>query len=147
MAEKQLNASIYSELSGLFFETRQIIKQKMPQGHKTDPHAWMRLQTMQFIERHGFATMHDVADYLRIKAPSATSLIANLVARGMIAREIGRDRREVRLSLTPLGKQTLTEYGTKSEEMMRNAFSTLDEREVGSLCSILKKLIRGHKSA
>lgn len=144
MSGKPNESSVYGELSGLFFETRQIIKQKLPGTGHADPNAWMRLQTMQFIDRSKSATMHDVAGYLRIKAPSATSLISYLVSRGMIAREIGRDRREVRLSLTPLGKKTLREYGNSSEEMMRNAFSTLEEAEVGSLCNILKKLIRGH---
>ncbi len=144
MAEKSLNTSIYGELSGLFFETRQIIKQKVPGDTQADPNAWMRLQTMQFIDKTESVTMHDVAQYLRIKAPSATSLIANLVSRGMIDRSVGRDRREVRLSLTPLGKKTLKQYGTKSEELMRHTFSTLDDSEVGSLCNILKKLIRGH---
>jgi DNA-binding MarR family transcriptional regulator len=144
MAEKQRTTSIYGELTELFFETRQIIKQKVPGTGHADPNAWMRLQTMQYIDRNGSVTMHDIATYLRIKAPSATSLIAHLVARDMIAREIGRDRRVVRLSLTPLGKKTVKKYGTTSEQMMRSTFSTLEEAEVGSLCSILKKLIRGH---
>mgnify|MGYP001561011936 CR=1 FL=1 len=144
MSDKALKTSIYGELSELFFETRQIIKQKQPGTGASDPNAWMRLQTMQFIDRGDSVTMHDVAAYLRIKAPSATSLIAHLVTRGMIAREVGQDRRVVRLSLTPLGKKTLKEYGSSSEKMMRHAFSKLEEAEVGSLCSILKKLIRGH---
>ncbi len=144
MSVKQPKSSIYGELSELFFETRQIIKQKVPGTGAADPNAWMRLQTMQFVDRSKSATMHDVAEYLRIKAPSATSLIAHLVSRGMIAREAGRDRRVVRLTLTPLGKKTLKEYGNSSEKMMRTAFSNLEKAEVGSLCSILKKLIRGH---
>ncbi len=144
MSEKPGKSSIYGELSGLFFETRQIIKQKMPGTDHADPNAWMRLQTMQFIDRSKSATMHDVAEYLHIKAPSATSVVSYLVARGMIVREIGSDRREVRLSLTPFGKKTLKKYGSSSEKMMRHAFSTLEESEVGSLCSILRKLIRGN---
>ncbi len=144
MSEKQPQCSVYGELSELFFETRQIIKQKLPGTGNTDPNEWMRLQTMQFIDRSDSVTMHDVATYLRIKAPSATSLIACLVSRGMIAREAGQDRRVVRLSLTLLGKKALKEYGSTSEKMMRRTFSTLEESEVGSLCTILKKLIRGN---
>ncbi len=144
MAEKALKNTMYGELSGLFFETRQIIRQKLPGAKQSDPNAWLRLQTMHFIERNDSPTMHDVAAYLRIKAPSVTSLIAHLVERGMVERKTGADRREVVLSVTPAGKKVLESYADQSEEMMRHAFSTLDESEVGSLCSILKKLVRGH---
>ena len=147
MAEKPAKTSTYGELSELFFETRQIIKQRLPGAERSDPNAWLRVQTMQYIERADSPTMHDVAEYLRITAPSATSLIAHLVAKGMIARETGADRRVVRLSVTPLGKKLLKQYAIKSEKLMRHAFSKLEESEVGSLCSILKKLIRGHSRA
>jgi len=147
MSEKVLKNGLYGELSQLFFETRQIIKQKLPGTAQADPNAWMRLQTMQFIDRTDSPTMHDVATYLRIKAPSATSVISHLASRGMIVRETGSDRRVVRLTLTPEGKKVLKKDGAKSEQLMRHAFSTLDEKEVGSLCSILKKLIRGHANS
>lgn len=136
--------STYGELSGLFFETRQIIRQHLPGTQRSDPNAWLRLQTMRFIDSSRAPTMHDVAAYLRVKAPSATSLIAHLVSRGLITRRSGSDRREVILSLTPAGKKALKDYGEQSDKMMRNAFSPLDESEVGSLCTILKKLIRGN---
>jgi DNA-binding MarR family transcriptional regulator len=144
MSQKIEQKSIYCEISGLFFETRQIIRQKLPGTKQHDPNAWLRLQTMRFIAEHDAPTMHDIAAYLRVKAPSATSLIAHLVSMGLIEREIGTDRRKVVLSITPAGEQMLSEYSEQSEKMMRHAFSTLDEQEVGSLCTILKKLIRGH---
>jgi DNA-binding MarR family transcriptional regulator len=144
MSELSRSATAYGELSGLFFETRQIIRQNLPGAKRSDPNAWLRLQTIRFISEADAPTMHDVAAYLRVKAPSATSLIAHLVSQGLIARRPGRDRREVILSVTPAGRQALMEYGEQSEKMMRTTFSTLDESEVGSLCAILKKLIRGN---
>lgn len=147
MAEKTAKSTIYSELSGLFFETRQIIRQNVPKTKQSDPNAWLRLQTIRFIDRTASPTMHDVAGYLRVKAPSATSLVAHLVSQGLIARKTGADRREVILSVTPLGKKALSVYGEQCEKMMRNTFSTLEETEVGSLCRILKKFIRGHASS
>jgi DNA-binding MarR family transcriptional regulator len=146
MSQKTPHQSVYSELSGLFFETRQIIRQSLPGGKQHDPNVWLRLQTMRYIDSAHAPTMHDVAAYLRIKAPSATSLIATLVAQGMIVRETGADRREVVLSVTTDGKRLLKQYGEQSEKMMRHAFSKLDATEVGSLCQILKKLVRGHST-
>ncbi len=144
MSDLSRSAAAYGELSGLFFETRQIIRQNLPGAKRSDPNAWLRLQTIQFIERTDAPTMHDVAAYLRVKAPSATSLIAHLVSQGLITRRPGSDRREVILSVTPAGRRALMEFGEQSEKMMRTTFSTLDEAEVGSLCTILKKLIRGN---
>ncbi|MBP9757669.1 MAG: winged helix-turn-helix transcriptional regulator [Candidatus Pacebacteria bacterium] len=145
MAHNSGGSTIYGELSGLFFETRQIIRQSLPGTKQSDPNAWLRLQTIRFIETADKPTMHDVAAYLRVKAPSATSLVSHLVSQGLIARRTGLDRREVILSVTPAGKKALKAYGEQSEKMMRNTFSTLDESEVGSLCSLLKKLVRSHK--
>ncbi len=144
MVHKATQASIYGELSGLFFETRQIIRQKLPADGQSDPNAWMRLQTMRYIDVSGEPTMQDVAAYLRIKAPSATSVVAHLVDQGLVERKHGTDRREVKLSVTSRGKKVLREYAEQSDTMMRSAFSTLDEKEVWSLCDILKKLVRGH---
>lgn len=144
MSEQQRESIQYGELSGLFFETRQIIRQNLPGAKRSDPNAWLRLQTIRFIDQADAPTMHDVAAYLRVKAPSATSLVAHLVHMGLITRRTGSDRREVILSVTPAGKRALKSYGEESEKMMRSAFSTLNESEVGSLCTILKKLIRGH---
>ena len=144
MTTSTTKSTIYRELSGLFFETRQIIRQNLPGAKQSDPNGWVRLQAMEFIGRTNEPTMHDVAGYLRVKAPSATSLVAHLVSQGLIQRHTGKDRREVVLSLTENGKKVLKQYSTQSEEMMRTAFSTLDEDEVCSLGAILKKLIHGH---
>jgi DNA-binding MarR family transcriptional regulator len=144
MSGKAIKSGLYGELSGLFFETRQIIRQKLPGAKQSDPNAWMHLQTIRFIESADAPTMHDVAAYLRVKAPSATSLIAHLADQGLVVRETGADRREVKLSVTQKGKTVLQGYEAQSEKMMRHAFSALDETEVCSLSAILKKLIRGH---
>ncbi len=138
------SASVYGELPSLLFEMRQIIRQTLPGAKQSDPNEWMRLQTMQFVADQEKPTMHDVAEYLRIKAPSATSLIQYLVSHGLIAREAGDDRRVVRLTLTPQGEAVLKGYGTESEKMMRNAFSKLQEKEVCTLRDLLQKMIRGN---
>lgn len=145
MSRNDTDTDVFAELPSLFFETRQIIRQKLPSDKQSDPNAWMHLQTMHFIDRSTEPTMQDVATYLRIKAPSATSLVAHLVSQGVITRTTGADRRRVVLSITPAGKRALKKYSEESEKMMRSAFSTLDRKEVCSLCDILKKMISGNK--
>lgn len=138
-------SSVYGELPALLFEMRQIIRQALPGSRHSDPNEWMRLQTMHFIARHGKPTMHELAEYLRIKAPSATSVVSYLVSHGMIERKAGVDRRVVHLSLTEEGSRLISGYGKQSEEMMRSAFSGLEEKEVCTLRDILSKMISCNK--
>ena len=145
MKMKSTARSVYGELPSLLFEMRQIIRQKLPGSNQNDPNEWMRLQTMHYIATHDKPTMNEVAEYLRIKAPSATSLIAHLDSHGFIERLPGNDRRVTRLSLTEAGAKILKGYGAHSEKMMRSAFSKLEEKEVCTLRDILRKMIGTQK--
>jgi DNA-binding MarR family transcriptional regulator len=142
-----MNGKKYSELSSLFFSMRQIVKQQLPNKGKTDPNAWLRLETMRFIGMSKNPTMHDVARHLRVKAPSATSLVAHLAASGFVVRTgEATDKRIVRISLTSSGKQEVAAYLVRSETAMRKAFSKLHERDVSELVRILRDLQNAHNS-
>jgi DNA-binding MarR family transcriptional regulator len=134
-----MNDNMLQELASLFFSTRQIIRGKLPEG-KADPNAWMRFQTMRYIEDNEGPTMQDVASYLRIKAPSATSLIAHLVGHRFVRRIVGKDKRVTRLYLTGLGKKKLAEHQKRSNITMRKVFSEFNESEVRELARILRHL-------
>ena len=131
--------NILQELASLFFSTRQIIRGKLPEG-KADPNAWLRFQTMRYIQDADGPTMHDVASYLRIKAPSATSLIAYLVRHGSVRRVAGKDKRVTRLYLTPQGKKFLAAHQRRSNTTMREVFSEFSITDVHELVRILRHL-------
>jgi DNA-binding MarR family transcriptional regulator len=129
-----------SELTSLFFTTRQIIKQQMPSG-ESDPNTWLRFETLRFIGEAKDPTMQDVARYLRVKAPSATSLVAHLAKDGFIVRNGEReDKRIVRISLTAAGKREVKSYTVRKQRTMQKAFSKLDDRELDELVTILRHL-------
>lgn len=127
------------ELAILFFSTKQIIRAKLPDG-KADPNAWLRFQTMRYIEDADGPTMQNVADFLRIKAPSATSLIRHLVARGKVRRVAGKDKRVTRLLLTPRGKKSLVECQKGSNATLREVFAQFKPDDVRELVRILSHL-------
>ncbi len=136
---------IFSELATLFFSTKQIMRKQMPNNGHTDPNAWLRFETMRFIGEMKEPSMQDLAEYLRIKAPSATSLVAHLVEAGFVERksEAG-DKRVVRVALTPHGKKEVADYMARSVVTMRKTFSKLDQREVAALSDILRHLRDAH---
>lgn len=140
-----VNNKTLQELASLFFSTRQIIRGKLPQG-KADPNAWLRFQTMRYIEDSNGPTMREVASYLRIKAPSATSLIAHLVGRGFVRRVAGKDKRVTRLRLTPRGKKLLAGHDKRSNATMRTVFSQFTDAEVRELVRLLRHLRDIHES-
>jgi DNA-binding MarR family transcriptional regulator len=137
----------YQELASLFFSTRQIIRSRLPES-AADPNAWLRFQTMRFIEDNDAPTMQDVAMYLRIKAPSATSLIGHLAGKGCIRRRTnGRDKRVTRLVLTTRGKKVLAEHQKRSNATLRRVFSQFDRTEIRELARILRHLRDVHAAS
>ena len=138
--------STFAELSSLFFTTRQIIRSQLPGGHP-DPNAWLRCETMHFIATAKNPTMQDVAAYLRVRAPSATSLISNLAKSGFVSRQGEKgDRRVVRILLTKAGEKVLRDYAKTSATTMRKVFSKLDTKEVEQLTATVRRLREIHRT-
>ena len=123
---------------------RQIIRGKLPDG-SADPNNWMRLETLRFIGGAHKPTMQEIAGFLRVKAPSATSLIGYLVRHGFVER-FGeeRDKRVTRLRLTPKGKKALAAHMRASEVLMRRVFAEFSQRDVEELARILRHLRDTH---
>jgi DNA-binding MarR family transcriptional regulator len=139
-----MNKKQLQELSSLFFSMKQILRSQLPDA-EVDPNAWLRYQTMRHIRDTKGPTMHDVAAYLRIKAPSATSLISYLAKAGLIVRKGEKaDKRVVRIFLTARGKREVERYESRSSAMMHATFSRLDDRELRELVKILRHLQDAH---
>jgi DNA-binding MarR family transcriptional regulator len=137
----------YRRLPHLFFMTRQLMRSKVRAKGKTDPNAWMRFETLRFVAGREGATMHDIATYLRITAPSATSLIAGLGRRKLIARERDKkDKRITRLRVSVRGMRLLSEYERGSAALMRQIFSRMSPGDIRELVRILSALDGHHRS-
>lgn len=136
---KKNTDNVYEELGPLFFETRQIIRDNL-RGEKPDPNAWLRFETLRFIDETGEPTMQDIARHLRVRAPSATSLIKHLMTMKLIVHvKRGEDKRVVRIALSHAGKQTLRGYRKRSTDTMRRVFSKLPPGDVETLVRIFRR--------
>jgi DNA-binding MarR family transcriptional regulator len=138
--------SDFAILATLFFETRQIIRRRVPKKGKKDPNEWIRLETLRFIAGSNDPTMREVALHLHVEAPSATSLIATLHRAGLVERKAGtRDKRVTRVHLTPKGNRILQNYLRQSKILMERVFGKLSEKEIRSLTVLLERLIAAHR--
>ena len=114
---------------------------KLAQGRKLDPSTWLRIETMKFIEDHDEPKMKDVADYLSIAAPSATSLVSGLVKSGLVAYSVDHsDRRTSRLILTVAGKTELKSAIARGTKRLRSIFAVLSDKELAAFSAALERI-------
>jgi DNA-binding MarR family transcriptional regulator len=79
-----------------------------------------QLSAMAALRKHGPMSAGELAAYERVQPPSMTKVLANLVERGLVQRDVHpTDRRQAVLEITPEGEALL-----ESERRSRDAWLT-----------------------
>lgn len=124
------------------------LKKILPQGEgnsKVDPFTCLRVHVLDYILQNKNIGMNELAKFLSITPPSATSIVNKLVRSGVIARVADRhDRRKVLLVVTAKGKTMLKKGKNHIEEHMGKIFSVLNSQELDQLIHLVKKLVETH---
>lgn len=129
------------ELVEAIFQTTRSIKICMGKSSTTSRISPLQLYTLRFIKKKQEVSMSQIARYLTIELPSATSLINKLVAEKLVKRYEGKDdRRTVKLRLTLGGRLALENALTDSKKRLRQSLSPLTEADKNNLLSILKSI-------
>ena len=127
--------------TALFFAVRRIMRTALGKNKKLDPSSWLRVETMKFIAENDKSKMKDIADYLSITAPSATSLVSGLVKSGFVIGYTDRDdRRASRLILTKKGKAELKKAVTRGMKIFSTLFSILSKSELAAFTTALERI-------
>lgn len=104
-----------------------------------------QVEALHYISERGMPLMRDLAGHLRIKAPSATALAAELVRAGLVKRTAGTgDRRQVSLALTAKGAQTLKETVARKREVIAEVLSPLSAGDRREFDRILERIIKAN---
>ncbi|MBB5599201.1 MarR family winged helix-turn-helix transcriptional regulator [Neomicrococcus lactis] len=104
------------------------------------PHQW---RTLSMVSRHddGCPRLRDVADSLRITPRSATDVVDQLEAKGLITRSPDpTDRRAILLALTAEGNELINKVSSVRRDQSEEFFQVLSADEREQLSSILRKL-------
>ena len=134
------------QLISMIFAVSRLIRERAKYREKIDPFSFLQLETLRYVAEKDNPSMKDVADYLCITPPSATSLINSLVKAGQLERVHDKnDRRFVRLVVTPKGKTALAGGFKKITTRMRRVLSNLNAKEKNGLFKILEKLSRAYQ--
>ena len=129
---------IKDHLLGLIFELGRTMKQEIGEM----PISFIQYGTMNFVSERGDPTMKEVANYLKIKAPSATLVVEELANKKLLTRSAdATDRRIIKLSLTKEGERMLNKINDKRAKVMKSRFEKLSASEREHLAHILKTLI------
>ncbi len=102
----------------------------------------MHMQALHFIRVQDGCLMHDVAKYLAIKPPSATALVAHLIGRNLVKREVDAgDRRVIRLRATPAGRRLLAKRFDEFSRAMDGVLKRLTVEETQELIILLDRIL------
>ena len=101
----------------------------------------LHIHTLFLISEQEGLTMKDLAKSLHVASPSATSLVDRLVKMQWVGRmHDDKNRKLVRLWLTPLGKRILKEKHDRRREVLRSIFGHLTAAEQLQLAKLHDKL-------
>jgi DNA-binding MarR family transcriptional regulator len=103
---------------------------------------WLHVHALNFLAEHDGRTMGEFAEFLDVTAPSATGFVQRLVELGWVERYDDLENRKlVRLRLTPLGRNLLSQKLREHREWFRALHDTLPLSEQEQLLHLIQRMI------
>lgn len=103
----------------------------------------VQLQTLVFLKKIKSSSLTEIAQYLHIELPSATTLVENLVKAKLVTKKQDKkDKRSVYIVLTSKGKNLLQKAKSEREKRLNILLNILSAREKKQLLDILSKLTK-----
>jgi len=133
-----MNARVDRIISLIFTTKRMMHEQKEP--HKGKNCSFLHLITLSYVELKK-PLMKDIAGFLGVAPPSATSLVGTLMKSELVHRQAdASDRRNVRIVITKKGNTFLEAHKKRMAEKMRTNLNRLSLQEQQQLEAILTKI-------
>jgi len=130
----------------LTFELLRTVRKQFlqkPHMHATDCPSMLQMQVLHMIMEHEGLTMKEVAAFMKVSSPSATSFITRLVNLGLLERVAdSKNRKFVRLKITKKGKTQLALKTDMRNKALTNLLSTLTKKDQEDFTRILHALVR-----
>jgi DNA-binding MarR family transcriptional regulator len=123
----------------LFLEVGRLIRSRM---EGTMPLPFAQCEVLYLVDKKEKPSMHELAKYFKITAPSATSLVDELVKGGYMERKTDpKDRRQVRLKLNSKGKAAVTKVIAQRKKVLSEVLAVLSSGDKSDLNRILQKML------
>ncbi len=132
-------------LISLFFNTGRLIKDHSCHSEDIDPISMLKIEAIRLIEAEK-PTMKRIAEYLHIKAPSATSLVGGLVKMDYVKRiSDPNDRRIVQMIITDKGKIFFEKSVNHMNEKLKEVLLKLKQDQVDNFIQIMEEIKKAYK--
>jgi DNA-binding MarR family transcriptional regulator len=134
------------ELVSLMFIMGRFMRDKMHKKMNDGQcNSLLEFETLRYVQETGQPHMRDIAKSFHVTPPAATLMIDSLVTAKLLKRILDpKDRRSVRVSLTPQGKKLLENGMTKKVNEIKKIFGVLTPVERAQFIAILKKIIKNN---
>ena len=135
--------STNAKLTGLLFAMKRDLMSKFKEGKGFCPVDYFRAEILSYLQSHKKTKMKDVANFLGITPPSATSLVDKLVQEKFLERQNDKtDRRKVLLLITKKGSLFIKKTYTEMNDIMQKTFRSLNDKDKKDLIRIYNKLLK-----
>lgn len=142
MAQKQ--ATMEDLVSHMFIMGR-LMRDKMHKTAAAGQCTMLEFETLKYVKDVGSPHMREVARNFHVTPPAATLMIDGLVKARLLARVLDpKDRRSVRVAVTPRGRQLLDRGITQKVNEMKKIFGILTPAERMHFVVVLKKIIKNN---
>lgn len=113
---------------------------------KKDRRSMLQSEALYFLSKNQTATMTEIAEYLKISTPAATSLIDRMHRQSLVSRKLNpQNRRQFNISLTKQGKRLHKKIQDEMEAEMARIFVGIDKSEAEVYMKIQDKIISNMK--
>jgi DNA-binding MarR family transcriptional regulator len=127
-----VNTDLHQLLGDLFAVSHRLTRvAARAAGGKESPAVW---RTLSVLSGTGPMRLGELAELSRVSQPTATNLVATLVARGWVERQAdASDARVSVIRITPGGEEALAEWRDALATAMLPLFSSLPESDLETL--------------
>jgi DNA-binding MarR family transcriptional regulator len=127
---------IRKQLLPLMFQMFRRIKSEIAYEN-----VFLHVGTLLYIQEKGMPSMSDIAEYLKVARPTATSLVNTLIKEGILERvNDPEDRRRVLLRLSTKGIKELDATLQSRNNAFARSISHLSESDCHELARILSSM-------
>jgi DNA-binding MarR family transcriptional regulator len=133
-----------AECAGHILETvpvvMRVIRNEM-RRHRGPDLSVPQLRVLVYLNRHEGASLSDIAEHMGSTLPSMSKMVDNLVARGLVSRNMDpKDRRRVVLAPTPLGRTTRQAAHKATESRLAERLARLSASERRTIIEAMQAL-------
>lgn len=129
------------DLEDLTFQISRLMKRKMAVATDFGSLSIFQIHTLLFLKENSGVNMSEIASFLQIELPSATSLVSKLVDRGLVQRLPDKeDRRVVKIELTETGTRLLSQTAELRSNKIKQLLTYLSDKQKHDLVTIMRTI-------